>query len=387
MRPRERRGENGACGGSVARTASFGERGLRMSEHVEGKSKDTSVVGWLDLHFVQNSLREGLGNPELVLVEHEVLPANARGENYASVVYKCSAKDVSGKEYRVIIKTIPTNAVRQLFCNKAEIFRKEIDMYTVVFPDYEDMLLASGMKRFWAKYYYSSMDGSKDTIVLEDIKPHGFVMRERRLGLNADHLEVAMTALARYHACSIALRLRGPEAFERKVTSRFQELLFTPDNENMTYWLESCIKTGSKAIMDWEGDKYSRIADKIRECGPELQRKTWEDFRPKEGAVLNHGDFWVNNMMFKYATPEEAETGAGKPTEVVLLDFQIARYCSPVIDLFYLMVTSVTPETRKKHWRRLVEGVYMHSLWSDIERLGHRGDIRYGRNLSVIRHI
>lgn len=60
--------------------------------------------------------------------------------------------------------------------------------------------------------------------------------------------------------------------------------------------------------------------------------------------VLIHGDLWVNNIMF--GDFEDA---------VRLVDFQLAHFTSPVIDLLYFIITSTTIDVRFNHVERLLE--------------------------------
>jgi len=62
--------------------------------------------------------------------------------------------------------------------------------------------------------------------------------------------------------------------------------------------------------------------------------------------VLNHGDLWVNNMLFRYSDVPEG---------LRFLDFQLAYFSSPVIDLQYFFSTSVCEEVREYHLDRLME--------------------------------
>lgn len=55
--------------------------------------------------------------------------------------------------------------------------------------------------------------------------------------------------------------------------------------------------------------------------------------------VLNHGDFWVNNYLFKY---EE-----GQPIDVIFVDFQLSFYTSPAIDINYFLHTSPSNGVRQ----------------------------------------
>lgn len=56
--------------------------------------------------------------------------------------------------------------------------------------------------------------------------------------------------------------------------------------------------------------------------------------------VLNLGDVWVNNLMFKYENDV--------PIDVCFLDLQISFYSSPGIYFVYFLTTSPTIEMRQK---------------------------------------
>ncbi|KAF5269653.1 hypothetical protein FQR65_LT05992 [Abscondita terminalis] len=56
--------------------------------------------------------------------------------------------------------------------------------------------------------------------------------------------------------------------------------------------------------------------------------------------VLNHGDFWCNNIMFKYNEDGQLEN-------VLFVDFQVAVFASPVIDLHSFLATTPNLEVNK----------------------------------------
>lgn len=64
--------------------------------------------------------------------------------------------------------------------------------------------------------------------------------------------------------------------------------------------------------------------------------------------VMNHGDIWLNNMMFK-------SDGDMNPIELKLIDFQVAFWAGPAPDLLYFLVSSVADDIKIDRFDDLVE--------------------------------
>lgn len=75
--------------------------------------------------------------------------------------------------------------------------------------------------------------------------------------------------------------------------------------------------------------------------------------------VLNHGDFWVNNYLFKY---EE-----GKPVDVIFVDFQLCYFSSPGIDLNYFLSTSPRADVRENKRDQILAGYYKNFISTLVE--------------------
>lgn len=61
-----------------------------------------------------------------------------------------------------------------------------------------------------------------------------------------------------------------------------------------------------------------------------------------------HGDFWSNNIMFKYDED-------GKATDVVLVDFQLINYGHPAYDILYLLYLSADTAFRDAHMQACLQ--------------------------------
>lgn len=65
-------------------------------------------------------------------------------------------------------------------------------------------------------------------------------------------------------------------------------------------------------------------------------------------AVLCHGDFNRNNMMFSYDVD-------GRPVDMLVFDMATVRYASPVIDLSFFLYMNTDRQTRDVHWDELLD--------------------------------
>ena len=79
-------------------------------------------------------------------------------------------------------------------------------------------------------------------------------------------------------------------------------------------------------------------------------------------ACILHGDCWNNNMMYRYDEQ-------GKVVEMKLVDWQIPRVDHPGTDILNFLMTSTSPEIRKKHRRSLLNHYY-DVLSSAMGKLG-----------------
>lgn len=83
---------------------------------------------------------------------------------------------------------------------------------------------------------------------------------------------------------------------------------------------------GLRAMLDGESDT---IAELLRPVEPL--------------AVLCHGDYCRNNLLFRY-------DATGRPADVVMLDPAQARYASPAVDLSFFLYMNTSAADRAARW-------------------------------------
>ncbi|XP_063224966.1 uncharacterized protein LOC134532477 [Bacillus rossius redtenbacheri] len=322
---------------------------------------DMFIPKWLDEQFIERSLQEGEDNTKIQVRRISVRPATSVGDNYCSdmfrvtVVYGVSSDlDSEARERSLIVKALPEAESINSFLKETDAFTTETDVLRRVIPEFRRLL---GRAVTLAPRCYWFADKPHQKLVMEDLCESGFQMVQRTLGLDLDHCELAVTRLAMFHAASFALRRRDPPSLEN-----FREMphLKNPDGTKcfITFSFDSVVKK----LQAWPGAE--RYSEKLQRLGETAFRRVVEVFRRDEDGfnVLNHGDAWKNNMMFRYAAD-------GKVCDVAFVDFQYCYYASPVIDLQYFLYSSPSSEVRSSQLERLVQ-VYHSSLARTLAVLG-----------------
>ena len=109
---------------------------------------------------------------------------------------------------------------------------------------------------------------------------------------------------------------------------------------------------GSKAEEKFNSYKFGEFYFK----SVELCKKT-----DAPSSVINQGDSWAPNFLVREMTPNRSQ--------VLMLDFQLARCASPVLDISFLIYSCTDKNLRDKHFDDLLE-IYYKELSKSIQSLG-----------------
>lgn len=286
------------------------------------------IPAWLNDSFIENILRKHYQDEALTVKNLKIRQCGGKGDSYASLMYRvgtffCTGKDAESVKFlSLVVKTLPENemAIEKLGNGNYNVQNKEMEMYARMIPEFRRLLESIGED---ADIFPAvlAVEKSLDVIVLEDLTEKKFVMADRYIGLDLDHILMALRKLARMHAVSVMIHQKDPQAFENLDTG-----FFTRKTDAFHVMFESLCEALIEEVKTWEGFEY--YAKKLTGVRKNLVVNAQRAFDCDDGDfhVLCHGDLWTNNLMYKYDE-------AGRPIDSVLLDFQFVSFGSPALDL------------------------------------------------------
>ncbi|KAK7872610.1 hypothetical protein R5R35_001946 [Gryllus longicercus] len=336
---------------------------------------------WLSNDFLAEVLRPeggagvgvGVGPHDVSVLSWHVQPAVGKGDNFLSTLYRvrveyrqaADAPDSAPRAVQLIIKVLPQGDYLQEFIHEARFFAREINAYREALPQMARFAAArlpgGGGPPFSPRCFPTARP---DTLVLEDLSTHGFKMADRRNLLDLPHCSLVLRRLARLHATSFAY-----SAHDRAFLARFEDDIYNDGNrEIMRRFLEPQMECLVEVANTWPN--FERIAKKIRKTIPRAVDKLISVCRKQDSdwKVLNHGDCWINNIMFKYSEK------TGEVADLRFIDFQITRFASPALDITYFMYTSPQSDVRARHMDRLLME-YCDEFRKTVRSLGYAGRV------------
>ncbi|XP_033232393.1 uncharacterized protein [Drosophila pseudoobscura] len=304
--------------------------------------------------------------------------ATKPGDNYASKLLKVDInvqlKDKSAKSYSYILKT-QVAASDMINLADFNLFPKEIMVYDKYVPGFEALYRDAGLAvTFSPKSYRLSKPVTADTeyLILENLQARGFKMCDRMKGMDLEHSKCALKKLAQWHAASLQYKdLNGPyPALCHKgiFTEKTAEILKPMFAQNRDKFLD--------VVAKFDGaDEYMHKLPSILDAHVAEVIKD-SKFNEKEFNVLNHGDAWVNNIMFKYNADGQVE-------ETYLLDHQVSQYGNPAQDLYYFIMSSTQLDIKVDQFDYLIRW-YHQNLVEHAKLLKYSGFVPTLKELHFI---
>ncbi|XP_017088776.2 uncharacterized protein [Drosophila bipectinata] len=301
-----------------------------LSPQASAENPD-QIMDWLNINDFSEII--SANEPQFEKIESgSWKSATKPGDNFASQLLKidiqAKLKDSSTKTFSYILKVkLPDPGDNFADFN---MFPKEIQMYSTYVPAFEKLYKDAGLNvTFSAKSFFLSKPIKEEYLIMENLQASGFQMCDRLKGLDLEHTKSTLKKLAQWHAASLKYKeLNGPypplynDGIYIPATRDLFTTMFTQAKDAYVEHLGKI--EGSEEYLHKLPRLVESHVDQVIEDG---------QINEKEFNVLNHGDAWINNLMFQYDSE-------GQLKETFLLDHQNAKYGNPAQDLYYFLMSS-----------------------------------------------
>nr|XP_033329242.1 uncharacterized protein LOC117221964 [Megalopta genalis]XP_033329243.1 uncharacterized protein LOC117221964 [Megalopta genalis]XP_033329244.1 uncharacterized protein LOC117221964 [Megalopta genalis] len=319
---------------------------------------------------LEELLTQSLGS-NFLIKNLEWKPLTAPGENFGSIILALNVTVTRSNDtetLNLVAKLPPTSEYLLELFDSPVTFQKELEFYGALTQEFEKLQLENGIDEkdlcIVAPKYFGGRLGLRNpnefdeqaVIILENLKYNGYDTADRIHGLDKEHTEFALKALARLHALTVALKLKKPQLFE-KIAAIVME-----DNPNDTTLrcLYDMIKKAQDDLHEMEEAKpyLDRVDRTLEYCEQESKNAK----KPEEPwATLVHNDFWVNNMMFRH-------DARGQLLGVKIVDFQLSVYDYGIKDLIFFLVSSANREVLDHQLDHMID-YYYDSFVKSLKKL------------------
>ncbi|XP_065357219.1 uncharacterized protein LOC135951491 isoform X2 [Calliphora vicina] len=249
---------------------------------------------------------------------------------------------------RFFTKTAPVEiASRMEYLEQFGVYKKEKSVFSEVLPKLEQIFPGISPKCYYA---------DNTLLVLEDLNLRQYKMAAGRDGLlDYPHLKCTVKTLASMHAASIVYEIKEKKKFNLLHAEACAENAY-PLNYPTDHMRYQNFRNALKVFKEFIKlmPKYQANLDEILN---NLQAKMAVIYplaqtSTKYQNVFSHGDMWANNVMFQYN--EDGKT----PLQARFVDFQLARYAPPMLDLITILTIPTTREFRSKYLMDLLMDYY-----------------------------
>ncbi|VEN59744.1 unnamed protein product [Callosobruchus maculatus] len=307
---------------------------------------------WISRQLFENCLKTFFNTKCIEILSYASKDAVDVGENYTSDLFRTKVTfriDKSNKveELSVIVKCgNEEGGVKEDMAKKLHLFEKEAEMYSRTFPAIYEIL--GKYYTLSAKCLYTAIEPHR-VIVMEDLTTSGFNVLPRHIGFDLEHCFMVVEKMAQMHSASVIMYEKDPS-----LVKHYAEGLYA-DNQIVRDWVAAGYKGLVDACSRWPG--YEKFGYKLQALGDEALARGFQAQKRKLGGfhVLNHGDLWVNNMMFSYGDEGELE-------DMRFVDFQMNIFTSPAIDLHYFIATSTKIEVKLECIEIILDHYYAQLL-------------------------
>lgn len=332
-------------------------------------------------HFIATGLEEVARKEGFTdgLYRFETESGSNMGDGFVGELLKVFIREAD-RELVVLCKLLPQNEMRKQ--QGIALFEREGEAYEIILPlltkFQSEKALGENVPQFdniprcfYAKTYVDQMES---VIIMEDLRLQAFRMWDKANPVNFEHASLLMTTLGRLHALSFAMKDQQPEVFAqcREFTDPMWKMFELDPTNSFDRMMSMMCQRAIDTLEPHDTFRREKLG-KFHDCCQEEMKACVDANAAEPYAIIGHGDCWSNNMMFQYGEDDVT------PTNIKLIDWQLSRYGSPVLDLVYFIFNCTDEELRSHSYHRLLS-IYYNSLSKHLHNLGGNVDKQFPRS-------
>uniref|UniRef100_A0A1Y9IVZ8 CHK domain-containing protein n=1 Tax=Anopheles minimus TaxID=112268 RepID=A0A1Y9IVZ8_9DIPT len=320
---------------------------------------------WIDREYFTRVLETYL-HADVTVERYELAAGCTGGQNFMSAILRAtvhytlaSSEPNHPETVSLIVKTKLTNPELAEEADQLNVFGIEKTVYGPVLKAVRELLTSFGdCTQFAPRFIYED----EHALVLEDLAVKGFRQPDRRARLDLPHMRLIVQKLAKFHAATAVLGRKNRDLFCVLASSSFA----TEGNPMHLFYVNAIQHCIDQTVKVPELRQYTEFLRTFLQHAIEREAKSYES-DATGFQVLNHGDMWLNNLLWKY-DPD------GTVNDVIMVDYQESFYGSPAFDLNHLLYSSANTTIQREGFDELVQ-LYTAELQSALRQFKYDGPL------------
>lgn len=204
----------------------------------------------------------------------------------------------NGKQLNLVAKVSKkSKEIRKL---TSDLCQREVLFYKNIVPIFQHFQQEKNVKepfRAIPKCYKTFLTEHTEVIIQENMKIKGYVLHNRKLPININHMKLALTNYAKFHAISLAIRDQKPDIFQ-KIEESFYNLISPIVTEFKPIYEKGTVKVINNLNELGRSDLAKRYEKLVERNVVDILLDLLGD-TPDERVVV-HGDCHNGNFLFEY---------------------------------------------------------------------------------------
>lgn len=228
-------------------------------------------------------------------------PVGAVGDNYAANVKRIIVEGENGK-ISLIAKLAPSQEIVRKNLSAPIMFGNEHLIYTEILPKFLSLqkkaeVAEEDLLKF-PKCYGTNVEAPNEVVIIEDLKDSGFGMLDRFTPLTDECVKSVLRNLAIFHSVSYVLKSKESDTYDyyKDNLKDMWGVIALGKPEELAYF--QYLEDVALSMLD-DPEHKDVVKNKINTAVVTAAKMTKYE-NGSRYAVIQHGDCWTNNVMFKF---------------------------------------------------------------------------------------